>query len=242
MPTENEQGEQISFFDQDLWFSKMSKACFPQTGGQTSDVSSKKPQELSIVTPLFLDLRTDSPGAMLGAFWETGFLSLGAYTTRSFGESPNVAVESRLSQILEDRPHPKYCLSAKACQGILNRATKRGKTLPSILEEALRQSVSKSEPDVTGGAKASSFSTNGQERSQPSIIKPSSTVCLEGNGQRPSHKGDGFMESDKSYTLNTTEVHGAAFSQDAYDKYTEADASATIKQSGGVYGGAASHW
>ena len=55
----------------------------------------------------------------------------------SFGESPSVAVESRLSQILEDSPLPKYCLSAKACQGILNRANKRGKELPPELEAAL---------------------------------------------------------------------------------------------------------
>ena len=37
----------------------------------------------------------------------------------------------------------KYFLSPKACQGILNRATKRGKILPPILEEALRQQSSK---------------------------------------------------------------------------------------------------
>lgn len=61
--------------------------------------------------------------------------------TRSFGESPNVAVESHLSQILEDTPPLKYCLSAKACQGILNRAEKRNRTLPEELKEALtRQS------------------------------------------------------------------------------------------------------
>jgi site-specific DNA-cytosine methylase len=37
------------------------------------------------------------------------------------------------------------------------------------------------------------------------------TVALEGNGQRPSHKGDGYSETDKMYTLNTTEVHGVAY-------------------------------
>lgn len=63
--------------------------------------------------------------------------------TRNTGESPNVAVESRLSQILEATPHPKYCLSARACQGILNRAARRGKDLPDMLKQALRmQSVS----------------------------------------------------------------------------------------------------
>ena len=36
------------------------------------------------------------------------------------------------------------------------------------------------------------------------------TVAVEGNGARPSHHGDGYIESDQSYTLNTTEVHGVA--------------------------------
>ena len=40
------------------------------------------------------------------------------------------------------------------------------------------------------------------------------TVSLEGNGQRPSHRGDGYAETDKSYTLNATEVHGVAYSFD----------------------------
>ena len=61
------------------------------------------------------------------ASWEMGGALLGEYTMHSFGECPNEERESRLSQILEEQPHPKYCLSAKACQGILNRAEKRGK-------------------------------------------------------------------------------------------------------------------
>ena len=64
-----------------------------------------------------------------------------------------------------------------------------------------------------------------------------STVALEGNGSRPSHHGDGYAESGKSYTLNTTEVHAVAYSQDAYDKYSETEVSATLKRSGGNYGG-----
>lgn len=36
------------------------------------------------------------------------------------------------------------------------------------------------------------------------------TIAVEGNGARPSHHGDGYIESDQSYTLNTTEVHGVA--------------------------------
>ena len=63
--------------------------------------------------------------------------SLGVFSTRNFGESPNVVVESRLSQILEENPHPKYCLTPAACKGILRRAERRGKELPKLLKEAL---------------------------------------------------------------------------------------------------------
>ena len=43
------------------------------------------------------------------------------------------------------------------------------------------------------------------------------TVAIEGNGSRPSHKGDGYAETDKSYTLNTTEVHGVAYCTEAIE-------------------------
>ena len=36
-------------------------------------------------------------------------------------------------------------------------------------------------------------------------------VCLEGNGSRPSHQGDGYRVSEVMYTLNSTEVHGVAY-------------------------------
>ena len=32
-------------------------------------------------------------------------------------------------------------------------------------------------------------------------------VCLEGNGSRPSHRGDGYSETETMYTLNSTEQH-----------------------------------
>ena len=88
-------------------------------------------------------------------------LSRGEYSTLSFGEKPSltetaeqfsiwghhsVVVESRLSQILEDSPHPKYSLSVKACQGILRRAEKRGKALPEMLKAALEQTIARETP------------------------------------------------------------------------------------------------
>jgi hypothetical protein len=38
---------------------------------------------------------------------------------------------------LEAQAPAKYSLSKKACEGILRRAAKRGKTLPPMLKEAL---------------------------------------------------------------------------------------------------------
>ena len=74
--------------------------------------------------------------------WADGAL-LGEYTTRSFGESPSEENVSRLSQIMEASAHPKYSLSAKACEGILRRAERRGKVLPLMLKEALEQQIAR---------------------------------------------------------------------------------------------------
>lgn len=60
------------------------------------------------------------------------------------GESPSVVRESTLSQILEDNAPEKYFLSARACEGILRRAEKRGKKLPLMLWEALVETVERS--------------------------------------------------------------------------------------------------
>ena len=73
--------------------------------------------------------------------WEDDGAWCGELTTRNTGECPNAVVVSRLSQILEETPHPKYNLTAKACQGILRRAERRGKDLPKLLKAVLiRQS------------------------------------------------------------------------------------------------------
>lgn len=60
----------------------------------------------------------------------------------NFGESPSAVRESTLSQILDLNAQEKYCLSPRACQGIINRAQKRGKELPGMLLDALTEVVS----------------------------------------------------------------------------------------------------
>ena len=71
--------------------------------------------------------------------WEDDGAWCGELTTRNTGECPNAVVVSRLSQILEETPHPKYNLTQKACQGILRRAERRGKDLPKLLKAVLIQ-------------------------------------------------------------------------------------------------------
>lgn len=48
---------------------------------------------------------------------------------------------------------------------------------------------------------------------QNRITDYTAIVCLEGNGQRPSHRGNGYAETDKMYTLNATEAHGVAYEE-----------------------------
>ena len=59
--------------------------------------------------------------------------------TLNCGEKPQIPNPTKLSEILEPVVDPKYNLSAKACQGILNRAARRGKELPKALLDALTE-------------------------------------------------------------------------------------------------------
>jgi hypothetical protein len=57
---------------------------------------------------------------------------------------------STLSEILEENVDPKYTLSARACEGILNRAAKRGKGLPEVLERALKKQIERPKREENG--------------------------------------------------------------------------------------------
>ena len=144
----NSEVMQLNLFDQDLWSGKTSPELSAPTKVKILELCLKKQPKSFSRTPLFLNLQKKN-GAQAAVSWEEGGALLGEFSTHSFGESPSVAAESRLSQILEDTPHPKYSLSAKACAGILRRAERRGKKLPPELEEALCTQVSntKQEPE-----------------------------------------------------------------------------------------------
>lgn len=95
-------------------------------------------------------------GAKLEQSPETDGAWLGDSLTLNTGEKPSMtavqevcsawgphsaAKESLLSQILEVNAPEKYFLSARACRGILTRASRRGKKLPDLLETALLEMI-----------------------------------------------------------------------------------------------------
>lgn len=140
------------------------------TKGQTSAAYSRKSQESSKRMPLYLDLRKKD-GTIADASFSTLGASHGAYMMPSSSEHHNEGAEfvylptltdsqrpgfclvlntseypnqpnpSKLSDILEEEADSRFNLSARACQGILNRAEKRGKKLPEILRKALEAQV-----------------------------------------------------------------------------------------------------
>ena len=61
-------------------------------------------------------------------------------------------------------------------------------------------------------------------------------VCLEGNGSRPSHRGDGYKVADEMFTLNTTEVHSVCYGICSYDS----NAMRSANPSSGIYEAATS--
>lgn len=132
---------QVSLFDQDTWSGRTcpepSAAEAPK--GRTSQRSLKNSSKSQSRMPRCVCCRRVTDGqnpAVTMIAMDDGRL-LGEYTMRSFGECPREENVSRLSQILEDSPHPKYSLSAKACLGVLRRAARRGRDLPEQLEAAL---------------------------------------------------------------------------------------------------------
>lgn len=130
---------QVGWFDQDILYGKTfqerSQAIKAETSGRSSTRSSVSKNQ-TLPTCLCLQKGNgQSPDASMMT-WGGGVL-LGEFTMHSTGECPREERESRLSWILQDSAHPKYYLSAKACEGILSRAERRGKALPEILKKAL---------------------------------------------------------------------------------------------------------
>jgi len=168
----------FDYLSPDTWSGKTYQEPLVAIKEKTSEPSSRKQRKSQIKMPLFLDLRKN--GVTQDSSWETDGALLGELTMHSFGEcrrdangyvwsrilmeiqpeksylmfnfgeKPSMPKPSKLSEVLEKNPDPKYNLSPKACQGILNRANRRGKELPPILKQALERQASLSK--LGGGA------------------------------------------------------------------------------------------
>lgn len=169
-------------------------------------------------------------GAPLVLLWETDFLLRGDYTTRNFGECPNEENASRLSQILEAKPHPKYFLSAKACRGILERANRKEKTLPPKLEEALTKQAGlyplSSEPGKTGEYSKRTTTNASCQMESPRLLS------------RGGHYRYTESETIGALTANDRQLRGdtpLVYGKSDFGTYKED--SGTLRASGGDYGG-----
>lgn len=118
--------------------------------------------------------------------WEDDGAWLGECMMRNTGESPNAAAVSRLSQILEVTPQEKYSLSAKACQGILRRAERRGKDLPETLKAVLLLQ-SESGGGCDGGGKGTLVQ---QDCVMPSQALTEVASTLRAGAGAPKHDAD----------------------------------------------------
>jgi len=130
--------QQMNFLD--TLCGKTSQEPSQATADGTSTPSSKRSAPSLTTGLMFLDLRTGA-GNLLGAYWETTSALPGESSTLNTSESLSAAVECSLSEILQVDAPEKYSLSAKACNGILRRAEKRGKVLPPMLRDALMEVV-----------------------------------------------------------------------------------------------------
>ena len=138
MRIDNE-AEQLSIYDLDLWCGRMFQEPSPAEPQKEriSGSSLRRSSELKSVVFQSLDL-TPGAGNLLGEFyWELISPWRGDASTLNTGVSPREEKESSLSQILQDDPPDKYYLTRKACLGILRRAFERGKELPRKLNQAL---------------------------------------------------------------------------------------------------------
>jgi hypothetical protein len=112
--------------------SRTSPACYPASLALSRRVIWKKDKNGK------LQKKVISESSFEG--WQnSGMASLGGCLTLSITEWPSDAAVCSLSEVLETDVPQKYYLSPRAARGILRRAEKRGRELPTTLYHALVQ-------------------------------------------------------------------------------------------------------
>lgn len=122
----------------------------------------------------------------------------------------------------------KRVFSTDGVCGTLNSGTTEGKNIvPSVcLNSWDVQSKHIQPPDGIAEALYSGECRYGGGESY--VLDDAKTIALEGNGQRGSHQGDGYSETDTMYTLNTIERHGVyAFAQNQREEVRDLEGKAT---------------
>lgn len=179
---------QVTWSDLGLWSGKTCPEHSRATKGETSRQSSKRSSASQSRKPPILKClkRAGQLGGATTMKWEDDGAWLGECMMRNTGESPNAAVGSRLSQILEATPQEKYSLSAKACQNILRRAERRGKDLPETLKAVLLMQ-SEQGGSVMGVSHDVSGTLRAQEHgNQPAVMAFDTTqITSKQNGSIP---------------------------------------------------------
>lgn len=122
-------------------FGKMFPEHSAQTAEKTSALCWKNLPAWKNQPLQFLDLRGGDGGAKPEQSPEMDGPWHGGSWTLNIGECRKEGNVSLLSWILQVDVPEKYYLSAKACRGILTRASRRGKKLPELLETALLEMI-----------------------------------------------------------------------------------------------------
>ena len=179
--------------------------CLTRGGGPTQTASMEWAQTGSPF-PWLGNFTTHSIGVSLKdgkdyAFWltSTDLQRRGYCLTLNLSERPRAANPTKLSEILEQNPDPKYSLSSRACQGILNRAERRGKELPAELKAALTAQSACKETELTAAIPQAVTEQAGdggavtpltQSTDPPSL--PLEPILLESNQNHATIQTDGI--------------------------------------------------